>query len=420
MTAGLDRRRFLGTCAASTTTVAFLPALRSALGADSATSVKSCILIFLEGGPSHIDTFDPKPGAPTNGPFQAISTKVTGIQFGQHLPKLAQTADKLAVVRSLNSREGDHDRATVLLHTGYIPNPSLRYPSVGATVSRERGTESDSAPNYVSMFGEQGPGFLGPEYGPFRVDDLNQPSGNIGLPEGMTESRLGRRLAALERFNATFVANSGSPRPLDFTRLSQRANRIRQSPSLQPHDIEKEPQALRDAYGMSLDDSTLARSCMLARRMVENGVRFVEIHFGGWDTHTDNFNQVQTLCARLDAAVAALINDLSERGLLASTLVACFGEFGRTPTINGNNGRDHWSDAFSAVLAGGGIRGGQVIGSSDERGEQVKDRAVSVADLHASIFHAFGLDPAKPHKTPDGRLVKLTDNGQVVKELFSG
>jgi uncharacterized protein (DUF1501 family) len=413
------RRGFLRACAAGSTTLAFLPALRSLLAAESAGGpAKSCILIFLEGGPSHIDTFDPKPGAATNGPFEAIDTKIAGVKFGQHLPRLAQAADKLAVIRSLTSREGDHDRATVLLHTGYIPNPALKYPSLGATVARERSTEEDAAPGYVSLYGEQGPGFLGPEFGPFRVDNPDQPSAGIDLPEDTTEARLARRLAALERFNASFAAAAGSRRPLDFTRLSQRANRIRQSPSLQPHDLEQEPEALRESYGMNLDDPTLARSCMLARRMVQHGVRFVEIHFGGWDTHADNFNQVQLLCNRLDAALAALVGDLADRGLLETTLVACFGEFGRTPTINGDTGRDHWSDAFSAVLAGGGVRGGQVIGASDGEGAQVKDRPVQVADLHASMFHAFGLDPAQRHQTPDGRIVKLTDGGKVIGELF--
>ena len=415
------RRGFLGACVAGTTTCALLPALRTLLAADAGTgTAKACILIFLEGGPSHIDTFDPKPGAPTNGPFEAIDTKIAGVKFSQHLPRLASVADRLAVVRSLTSREGDHDRATVLLHTGYIPNPALRYPSLGSTVARERSAHDDAAPSYVSLFGEQGPGFLGPEFGPFRVDNLDQPSGDIDLPEETSEARVARRLAALESFNASFAAGVGSQRPLDFTRLSQRANRFRQSPSLQPHDLEQEPAELREAYGMNLDDATLARSCLMARRMVEHGVRFVEIHFGGWDTHADNFNQVQTLATRLDAAVATLITDLSDRRLLDSTLVACFGEFGRTPTINGSNGRDHWSDAFCALLAGGGVRGGLVVGATDDTGAQVKDRAVSVADLHASIFQAFGLDPAQRHPTPDGRLVKLTDNGQVIGELYTG
>jgi uncharacterized protein (DUF1501 family) len=414
------RRGFLRHCAAGTT-LAFLPALRSLLAAESLRGpARSCILIFLEGGPSHIDTFDPKPGAPTSGPFEAIDTSLAGVKFSQHVPRLAQAAGKLAVIRSLHSREGDHDRATVLLHTGYIPNPALKYPSLGATVARECSNDADSAPAYVSISGEQGPGFLGPEFGPFRVDNLEQPSADVGTPEGMAEARLARRLAALERFNASFAASVGSHRPLDFTRLSQRADRFRRSPALQPHDVEQEPEALREAYGLNLDDSTLARSCLLARRANEHGVRFVEIHFGGWDTHADNFNQVQLLASRLDAALSALITDLSERGLLESTLVACFGEFGRTPQINGDNGRDHWPDAFSALLAGGGVRGGQVIGASDDEGAQVKDRAVEVADLHASIFHAFGLDPAKPHQTPDGRLVKLTDGGNFIRELFTG
>jgi len=413
-----DRRQFLTSSVAGSAGLALLPWASQLAAAAPSAKAKACILIFLEGGPSHIDTFDPKPGAPTGGPFTPVDTNVPGIQLNQPFPKLAQVMDKLALVRSLTSKEGDHDRATVLLHTGYSPVPALEYPSLGAIVAKERAEAADVAPSFVSFGETNGGGFLGPEFGPYVVQDAANPALRLTLPEGFAEQRMAQRVQALEQLNLGFARRLQSTQPLAFTRLSTRADRMRQSPAFQAYDPAAEEPQLWATYGGPDGDGYLARCVMLARRMVENGVRFIEIRTGGWDTHGDNFNQVQTLSAPLDAALSGLISDLAQRGLLDQTLVACFGEFGRTPTINGDNGRDHWSDVFSAVLAGGGVAGGKVVGASDEQGAAVKDRPVSVPDLHASLFSAFGIDPARQYTTPDGRPIHLTNKGSVVSELF--
>lgn len=418
--AGTSRRSFLGSSLFGLLSLAASPMGRHLLAADGERKkAKACILIFLEGGPSHIDTFDPKPGQPTGGSFQAIDTAVDGLKFSEHFPKLAAAAKRLAVVRSLTSHEGDHDRATTLVHTGYAPTGILNYPSLGAMVARERSAADDAAPPFVSMFTEPGAGFFGPEFGPFQISDVQNPAANLELPEGLAEERLAARLKALEQVNGDFGRRTDASVGRAFTRLTQQANRLRQSEALKPLDTNEEAQQLLERYGSGAGDGNLARACCIARRMVEHEVKFVEIGFGGWDTHADNFNQVQQLSAQLDAALATLIAELADHGQLHETLVACFGEFGRTPQINGDNGRDHWSDAFAAVLAGGGLKSGVVVGKTDEKGGQVADRPVTIPELHATLLSAFGIDPAKVYQTPDGRPIHLTNKGKPVAELFS-
>jgi uncharacterized protein (DUF1501 family) len=378
----------------------------------------ACILLFLEGGPSHIDTFDPKPGAKTNGPFEAIDTKITGVKFGQHLPRLAEVADKLAILRSLTSKEGDHERAYSLLHTGYLPTPKVAYPGLGSTLARAWQSPTAEVPLFVSLGKTVGAGVLGPQFGPLAVSDAANPAPGLELPEGMTETRVERRLKALAGFNAKFGTTYGSNLGADSTKLTQRANALRKHEVFKPFNLQEAEPETFERYGGSTNDGYLARACHLARRLVESGVRFVEIEYSGWDTHADNFGAVQGLCSSLDPALASLISDLADRGLLQRTLVACVGEFGRTPDINGDNGRDHHPDVFSALLAGGGIAGGQVYGASDDEGAQVKDRPVSVADFHATMFTALGLDITKDYFAPDGRTLKLTNGGTPVKELL--
>lgn len=386
--------------------------------ADNAKA-KACILIFLEGGPSQIDTFDPKPGTATGGPFEAIDTKIAGVQFSQHLPRLAELADKLAIVRSLTSVEGDHDRAQSLIHTGYRPNPRLEYPALGSTVAWQQTDPQVDVPPFVSIERTFSTSILGPQFGPFLIQDLVNPAPSLILPEGFSNERMKRRVDALEAFNSGFSKQFQTPLGLDLTELTRRADRMRNNEVFRPYDpAEGEPERF-ERYGSGINDGYLARACLMARRLVEAGVKFVEIQYGGWDTHNDNFNQVQNLSASLDAGLATLIEDLEERGLLQQTLLVCVGEFGRTPRINGDNGRDHFPDVYSAVLAGGGIKTGQVVGESNEEGTEIKDRPVSVADLHATIFTAMGIDVSKDYFAPDGRLLKLTDKGQAVSELIS-
>jgi uncharacterized protein (DUF1501 family) len=416
-----NRREFLATSIVGTLGLALSPALQRALAKEGpARRARACILLWLNGGPSHIDTWDPKPGSDTNGPFQAIDTRIPGAKFSEHLPKLAQQAHRLAVVRSLTSREADHDRAYQFLHTGNQREETVEYPSLGAVVARKWTGEEGDLPAFVAVNGgSAGPGFFGVDYAPHVIGDLNAPVANIALPEGVDEQRQQRRLQALEGLNRGFAGRADPDRAGDQVRLTNRAERFRKSPALKAFDLTAEKKEALAAYGADKDDAVFARSCVLARRLVEHGVRFVEVTLDGWDTHTDNFNQVKALEEQLDPAFAALLGDLADRRLLDETLVLCMGEFGRTPSINGQSGRDHWSDAFSVVLAGGGVKGGRVLGATDAKGEQVNDRPVTVPDLYASLLSAFGVDGNKVYRTPGGRPIKLAAKGKVVRELFS-
>jgi uncharacterized protein (DUF1501 family) len=420
------RRQFLGASVTSAIGLALCPSLQKAF-ADGPVKrrAKSCILIWLNGGPSHIDTFDPKPGADTNGPFTAIETRVAGMQFSQHLPRLAEQAQHLAVVRSMTSNEGDHDRANYLLHTGNQRTEALAYPGLGSVVAREWQAEDGDLPAYVALNGTApSAGFFGVEFSPHIIGNLDAPLENVTLPEGMTEERLEKRLKALDSFN------DGSLNRVDRERLSAqkattaKAARFRKSSALKAFDLSDESPETLTTYGATQPEGspipgTFGRACIMARRLIESGVRFVEVTLDGWDTHANNFELVAALLNQLDPAFAALTSDLSNRGLLDETLVICMGEFGRTPQINVQMGRDHWSDAFSVVLTGGGIRGGQVIGTTDAKGEKVADRPVSVPDLFTTLLATFGVEGHKVYRTPSGRPIKLADKGTVVAELLT-
>ena len=417
----ISRRSFLQATSAGGLSFFGSSIWSSLFAAPSETAkAKSCILIFLEGGPSQIDTFDPKPGAATAGSFEAIDTKLAGVKFAQHVPRLAELADKLAIVRSLTSMEGDHDRAQSLIHTGYRPNPRLQYPSMGSTVAWRRADPEIDVPAFVSIGRKFETNILGPQFGPFVIEDIGNPAPSLTLPEGFSEARMKRRMTALEGFNGRFDKQYQSLLGNDLTQLTRRADRMRNSPVFQPYDPAESESELFERYGSGINDGYLARACLTARRLVEAGVKFVEIQYGGWDTHNDNFNQVQNLSTSLDAGMSTLIDDLQERGLLQQTLVVCVGEFGRTPKINGENGRDHFPDVFSALLAGGGINVGQVLGESSEDGGEIKNRPVTIPDFHATLFTAMGLEISKDYFAPDGRLLKLTENGRPITELFAG
>jgi uncharacterized protein (DUF1501 family) len=420
------RRDFLASGIAGTLGLAFSPAVQRLLADDAPRRrATSCILLWLNGGPSHIDTFDPKPGAEINGPFTAIDTQTPSVQFSQHLPKLAAQAGRLAVIRSMTSAEGDHDRAYHFLHTGNARSETVAYPGLGSVVAREWSAEDGDLPALVALNGTApGPGFFGVEFAPHIVGNLDAPLENIALPEGVSEERLDHRIGALEKFNAASARRFDGPRLAGQQALAARAVRFRRSPALKAFDLSGETPETLAAYGAAQAEGspvppTFGKACLMARRLIENGVRFVEVTLDGWDTHTDNFNAVAALLAQLDPAFAALTSDLADRGLLEKTLVICMGEFGRTPQINAQMGRDHWSDAFSVVLAGGGIQGGRTIGGSDAKGEKVADRPVTVPDLYATLLSACGTDGTKTYHTPSGRPIKLAEKGSVVSELFA-
>jgi hypothetical protein len=418
-----SRREMLGGSLAGLLGWALAPSAQRLLAQQPAASAtaKACILVWLNGGPSHIDTFDPKPGAETGGPFIPIDTAVSGLQFGEHLPKLAQQADKLAVIRSLTSVEADHDRAYYFLHTGNQLQAVTEFPSLGAVVAHNWSAEEADLPSFVTIGSSgngDGGGFLGLEFNPYIIGDLSNPIANITSPESVNEARLQRRLDALRGFDERFAAGIRQPYSSGHGRFTEKALRVMRGPGLSAFDISTESAETLALYGAEAEDAYFPRACLAARRLVEHGVRFVEVVLDGWDTHADNFNQVQALCGQLDPALAGLIADLAARGLLDQTLVLCMGEFGRTPVINGDNGRDHWSDAFSAIVTGGGIRGGMALGSSDPRGEQVADRPVSIHDLYATLLTVCGVDPLHQFRTGEGRPIRLAENGTAVAELL--
>jgi uncharacterized protein (DUF1501 family) len=263
-------------------------------------------------------------------------------------------------------------------------------------------------------------GFFGVEYSAHVIGNLDAPIDNLGLPDGVDDDRLKRRLKGLDALNKGFARRSDAGRVADHERFHAKALKLRTSPALAAFDLTKEKEETLTAYGATGDDAAFGKSCLMARRLVEHGVKCVEVLLDGWDTHGDNFNAVSNLCTKyLDPTLSALVADLSDRGMLKDTLVLCVGEFGRTPKVNEQQGRDHWSEAFSAVLAGGGVKGGQVIGETDEHGENVKERPVTVPDFFATLLTALGVDPAKQYRTPGGRPIRLADKGKVVTELFS-
>jgi hypothetical protein len=405
---------------------------------------RSCILLWMNGGPSQIDTFDLKPGHANGGPIREIATSIPGLRISEHLPKLAAHADQLAIVRSMSSKEGDHGRATQFVHTGYLPQGAIRFPTLGSLVAKELGDESSELPNFVSIapFRALSPaaysaGFLGPSYAPLLVGTRTAAAGSeaaieadaalnvedLETPAGVAASALEARLQLLAALNDRFVAEHADLPAFSQRMAYARAVKLMRSPAGRALKLDDEPAAVRDAYGRN----RFGQGCLLARRLIEHGVPFVEVTLGGladntlgWDTHADNFDSVRKLCQVLDPAWSTLIEDLRTRGLLESTLIVWMGEFGRTPKINPAGGRDHHPQAWSAVLAGGGIRGGQAYGRTSDDGMIVEEHPVSVPNLLATICRALVIDPTKQNNSNVGRPIRIVDPaGEAVAEILA-
>ena len=377
----------------------------------------ACILMFMRGGPSQFETFDPKPGTSVGGPTKAIDTAVSGIQIAENWPNVAKAMKDIALVRSMTNREGEHQRAAYQLHTGYVPAGGLKHPAFGALVAAELGPKDFDLPHFVSIgsrFTTIGSSFLGMRYAPFVVGNPSQMPGNVELPRGVGDKRFGRRVDLLKDLEEDFAQSGGAKLVEDHRHLYASASQMVLSPRLKAFDVSQEKAALRDRYGRT----PFGQGCLLARRLVEAGVTFIEIDSNGWDTHQDNFNRTKSLSANVDPGFAALVTDLKERGLLEKTLVIWMGEFGRTPRINGNTGRDHFPRAFNLALAGAGIKGGQVLGSTTADGTTVRDRPVTVPDLFCTFCHALKINPRKENLSTEGRPLKIVDGGKAVKELF--
>lgn len=379
-------------------------------GSPPAGKAKHVIVLWMNGGPSHIDTWDPKTGR-TASRHKAIKTSVPGLQISEHLPELARMADKLAVVRGMTSKEGNHVRAQYLLHTGYAPNPTVQHPSIGGWVSKRMGEPESGLPAFVSLNGaSHDAGFFGVAHGPFVVRSGGELPGDVTSP--VPESRVTNRKKLLDGLEADFAARTEDPKVGGRRDLYAKADRLAHASALQAFDVSSDP-ALK-SYG----DSPFGRACCAAARLVTAGVRFVEVTMDGWDTHQDGFERTKRLMNRLDPAMSGLLADLERRELLKETLVVWMGDFGRTPRINANEGRDHHPAAWSAVLAGAGIRGGVVHGETDAEGAKVVKDAVRVPDLVATMATALGLDPADTAQSPAGRPITLSEGGTPVKALL--
>ncbi len=383
----------------------------------SPAKAKACILFWMQGAQSQLDTWDLKPGTDTGGPFKAIDTAVPGIQICQHLPRVAKQMKKLSLIRTIHSKDPNHDTAAYLLHTGYRRLETVDYPHFGSVVANELGMKSEGLPGCVTIGGDDGigSGYLPQEQAPFIVEKIDNPLEDLKLSAGVTRFRLDDREQLLKAQNEKFLAEHGEKKVIAHQKAYERALALIRSPHVKAFDVSQEPEATRKLYG----DSAFGRACLMSRRLVQAGVRFVEVRLADWDTHDNNFVRTEKLMNDMDPGYAGLLEDLERTGLLKETLVLWMGEFGRTPRINAGQGRDHFTKAWSVALAGAGIEGGRVVGETTADGTDVLRQPVSVADYHATIYHCLGIDTKKQFTTPAGRPIKILDEGQPIKELIT-
>lgn len=399
---------------------------------------RHCILLWMTGGPSQIDTFDMKPNHENGGEFKEVATKVPGLRFSEHLPKLATQADKLAIIRGLSTKEGDHGRGTHLMRTGHKPMGAIQWPSMGAALSKELGAPAQALPSYVSIapyraFNRQafGPGYLGPKYAPLVVGatDVGQatPSeangfaklrvNSIQAPTGVSAKQMKNRLEIWQHLQKDFVAQHQNSAVLAHHTVYRSSVELMNSDAATAFDLSKEPNNIREAYGNGM----FGQGCLMARRLVEQGASFVEVTLGGssagWDTHSNNFESVARLSAELDAGWATLMTELEERGLLESTTIMWMGEFGRTPQINARAGRDHFPQAWTSVLAGGGIAGGQSYGRTSVDGMRVEEDKVGVEQVLATLCSALGVPPDTENIANTGRPLPIVDGTPIERLL---
>jgi uncharacterized protein (DUF1501 family) len=418
------RRDFVRISLASAFGVAACPWLPTLAVAADKKPTRACIVLWMSGGPSQTDTWDLKPDHKNGGPFKETATPVPGLRISEHLPKLAEAARDLGIIRGMSTKEGEHGRATQLLHTGQLPNDAVAYPALGSLFAKEIGDPDADLPSYVTIspggVGNLGAGFLGPQYAPMGVSGISDnPNSRANLtidylkPEkAVGASDQDTRQKLLAELQGDFTRRYGGPAAAAHAAVYRKAQRMIETEARGAFRLEEETAKLRDAYGRN----RFGQGCLLARRLVERGVSFVEVTLDGWDTHTNNFEMVKTLSQTLDPGYATLLSDLKDRGMLANTLVVWMGEFGRTPLINPQAGRDHFPLAWSTVLAGAGVKGGQAVGSTGKDGAAVTERPVGVADFLATVFTAAGVNP-NTENFVDGRPIRLVKGGKAVKEL---
>ncbi|MCA8999927.1 MAG: DUF1501 domain-containing protein [Planctomycetaceae bacterium] len=430
--AGMTRRHFMNHMMMGGATVLGASHFLSHLQANAAEvsrNQKACILIWLGGGPPTIDMWDLKPGSKNGGEFKPISTK-GDLQISEHLPKVAQVMDQLSVVRSMSTREADHARGTYYMQTAYVPNPTVVHPAFGSVASYELGSKRKELeiPAYVSIGGGgMSPGFLGMAHAPFVVNAQGQIQ-NANM-EGMDRQRLGQRLDMLSVIEDNFIRSDRGDMGQAHKDIYGKAVNLMTSEQMRAFQIDDESPETLSLYGMNTGGGNamaarnaggFGRSLMMARRLIQTGVPFVEVRFpGGWDLHQDVFNTLSTQrLPVLDAGISGLVTDLKQRGMLDDTVIICMGEFGRTPRINQNVGRDHWATSWSTLIGGGGLQGGRAVGETDADGLRIVSESYLPGDLWATVAHALRIPLDTVHTSKRGRPMKLANGGQPIKDLI--
>lgn len=399
----LSRRGFCERLAKAAMGVSLMPAADQLLAQQSkGGKAKHIIYMYMGGGMTHLDTFDPKPGTENGGKTDVARTPVPGIVLAQYLPKLAERFKDIAVVRTLQQRTADHSGASYWMHTSYEARATIKHPCMGPWAQRLLGKMHPTLPDSVLIGGggnHPGSGYLGPTYAPLPIGDPNSGLQNSAISTTINDQTFEKRLKMMETFNSDFNRKFAHEEVQAYNQFYDNALELMKSSELEAFDLKKEPQEKRDAYGMN----QFGQGLLLAKRLIKQGIRYVEVNKGGWDMHNDLWNSIETNAGELDQSIAALIDDLKAEGLFEQTLLVLTTEFGRTPRINANAGRDHHSLCFSGMLAGGGIVGGQVYGKSDDKGHAPAENMVEQKDFNATIAVACGMPIDKVIYSPSGR-----------------
>jgi hypothetical protein len=419
----ISRRKFAESIAKSFLGVGAILGTQDLFAANVPANVptaRSVIFLYMAGGMTHLDTFDPKPeNKEVMGETTTISTSADGIQLGHWLPKTAKQMHRASLVRSLNTNQGAHQQANYLLHTSYQKRGTIIHPTLGSWITKKRGQLNPTLPANVRINGGSdilGAGYLEKKYGPLPLGNPNAGIQNVKKAGYVSQDLYNDRLDISKSFNEDFLKDFPQKQVRAYKDLYDDAIKLMKSKDLDAFDLTKESKEMRDAYG----DDNFGQGCLLARRLVENSVRFVEVQYGGWDMHNDVFGSLETRAATLDQGLSTLLMDLDMRGLLSETMVVVASEFGRTPEVKaGRVGRDHHPSSFSALLAGGGIKAGYVHGASDDRAHYVEEKGVGMEDLNATIAHAMGLDIGKTEYSPSGRPFKVAHDGKVINEIIA-
>ena len=425
---GMSRRHFMRHMAASAATIPAIEFMNH-LHAHADTvrkNQKACILMWMGGGPPTIDIWDLKPGSKNGGEFKPI--KAAGTQISEHMPKTAAVFENLAVVRSMSTREADHGRGRYFMHTGYVPNPTVVHPTFGSVVSHELGSKRKELeiPSFISINGDPGsPGFLGMSNAAFVVDS----NGRIrnADTDGMDSRRLNQRLSMLGVIEENFIGSKRGDAPQAHKDVYKKAIDLMTSKQMEAFKVEKEDPKMIEKYcgtggpmgGMARND--FGRGLLMARRLVQVGVPFVEVNMGGWDLHAGVFDTLKNQrLPQLDKGISAITADLKARGMLDNTVLVWMGEFGRTPRINQDVGRDHWAASWSVMMGGGGLKNGQAVGATDKDGIQIADgsKAYLPGDIWATVAMAMGIPVNTVHTSKRGRPMKLANGGTPIQELI--